>query len=191
MGRTDGHGRGDPATASGENRWPPTGRFPWPPSQHAGARWGVRISRYARRTDRDLRKLAETRYSRCLVADTPAHCRIGCRFAAAFAGSKRQPPTAHSSSKHGRLDGPWADAVWRQKRIGHRDWTCVRRGPRSRCGLFLHVPIWHSRVVADPSSSRRSAAPASPDAQSRSQTSVSVGGADLNPFTTCAITGSG
>lgn len=51
-----------------------------------GARWGVRISRYARPTHRDLRKLAETRYSRCLVAGTPAHCRIGCRFAAAFAG---------------------------------------------------------------------------------------------------------
>ena len=78
----------------------------------------------------------------------------------AFGGSKRQLPRAHSSRKHRRLDGFWADAVWRQKRIGHSDGSCVRRGPRSRCGLFLHVPIWHSRVVADPSSSRRSAAPA-------------------------------
>jgi hypothetical protein len=36
VGRTNDHGRGDPTTASGENRWPPTGRFPWPPS-HRGA----------------------------------------------------------------------------------------------------------------------------------------------------------
>jgi len=32
VGRTDGHGRGDPTTATGESRWPPTGRFAWPPS---------------------------------------------------------------------------------------------------------------------------------------------------------------
>ena len=52
-------------------------------------------------------------------------------------------------------------------------------------------PSGTPRVVADPSSSRRSAAPASHAAQSRLETFVSVGGADLNPFTSCAITGSG
>jgi hypothetical protein len=30
--RSNGHPWGDPAAASGEIRWPPTGRFPWPPS---------------------------------------------------------------------------------------------------------------------------------------------------------------
>jgi len=33
MGRTAGHQRGDPTTASGDFRWPPTGRIPWPPSK--------------------------------------------------------------------------------------------------------------------------------------------------------------
>ena len=84
-------------------------------------------------------------------------CRYPCRLPnrlpirGLVSGSKRQPRRAHSSSKHGRLHGSGADAVWRQKRIRHGDCTCARRGPRSRCGLFLHVPIWHpawSRIRA-------------------------------------------
>ena len=35
MGRSDGHPWGDPVAASGDFRWPPTGRFPWPPSLFA------------------------------------------------------------------------------------------------------------------------------------------------------------
>jgi hypothetical protein len=33
VGRTNGHPWEDPVAANGESRWPPTGRFPWPPSQ--------------------------------------------------------------------------------------------------------------------------------------------------------------
>jgi hypothetical protein len=43
VGRTDGHGRGDPATASGEIRWPPTGRFPWPPSPTSLTKYRARL----------------------------------------------------------------------------------------------------------------------------------------------------
>ena len=32
VGKSDGHPWGDPVTASGDSRWPPTGRIPWPPS---------------------------------------------------------------------------------------------------------------------------------------------------------------
>ena len=36
-GRSDGHPWGDPVAASGDFRWPPTGRFPWPPSEPSDA----------------------------------------------------------------------------------------------------------------------------------------------------------
>lgn len=95
-----------------------------------------------------------------IVADTPADCRMGCRFAASFRGAngnrggRLRPANAGVCTVFGPM------LVWRQKRIRQGAWTCARRGRWSRCGLFLHVPIWHSRVVADPSSSSRSAAPA-------------------------------
>ena len=48
VGRTGGHPWGDPVAANEEFRWPPTGRFPWPPSllvnvgsTEAPAPWGA------------------------------------------------------------------------------------------------------------------------------------------------------
>ena len=37
VGRSDGHPWGDPMAISGEFRWPPTGRSPWPPSRASRA----------------------------------------------------------------------------------------------------------------------------------------------------------
>jgi hypothetical protein len=47
-------GRGNPAAASGENRWPPTGRFPWPPSDEAAK---LRLTRFADFAQLDSRPL--------------------------------------------------------------------------------------------------------------------------------------
>jgi hypothetical protein len=105
--------------------------------------------------DRGLRKLLEIplfglvccRYPRTLSNRLPIR-RLVRR-------SKRQPPNASLSSNHGRPDGLWADALWRQKRIRHDERTCVRLSSRSRCAFSCMCPIWHLRVVADPSSNRR------------------------------------
>jgi hypothetical protein len=68
VGRNRGHPWGDLVAASGEKRWPPTGRFPWPPSIPPGvAAVGADRSQTSRgrRVRRRCLKKAAARCLRC------------------------------------------------------------------------------------------------------------------------------